>query len=125
MSQRFIRISVIYLVIGAALGYYMGLSQNFALTPVHVHVTLAGWLTLAAAGFVYHLYPHSAQTRLATAHFWLHNLGLPAFMIGLALMLTGNGSVMPLIVIGASTLLIALVLFAVNVLLTVKVPDTK
>lgn len=125
MSQRFIRISVIYLVIGAALGYYMGLSQNFALTPVHVHVTLAGWLTLAVAGLVYHLYPQSAQTRLAKAHFWLHNIGLPVFMIGLALMLTGNRGVMLVIVIGASTLLIGLVLFAVNVLLTVKVPDAK
>lgn len=125
MSQRFIRISVIYLVVGAALGYYMGLSQNFALTPVHVHVTLAGWLTLAAAGFVYHLYPQSAQTRLAKAHFWLHNIGLPVFMIGLALMLTGNRGVMLVILAGASTLLIGLVLFAVNVLLTVKVPDAK
>jgi len=122
MSQRFIRISVIYLVIGAALGYYMGLSQNFALTPVHVHVTLAGWLTLAAAGIIYHLHPLSAQTRLARAHFWLHNIGLPVFMIGLALMLTGNGSVMLVIATGASILLIALVLFAVNVLRTIKAP---
>jgi len=125
MSQRFIRIAVVYLVIGAALGYYMGLAQNFALTPVHVHVTLVGWLTLAVAGLVYHLYPHSAQTRLARAHFWLHNLGLPVFMIGLALMLTGNKNVMLLILIGASALLIGLVLFAANVLLTVKVPGAK
>lgn len=125
MSQRFIRIAVIYLVIGTSLGYYMGLSQNFALTPVHVHLTLVGWLTLAVAGFVYHLYPHSAQTRLAMAHFWLHNIGLPVFMIGLALMLTGNQGVMPVIAAGATTLLIGLVLFAVNVLLTVKVPSAN
>lgn len=125
MSQRFIRIAVVYLVIGAALGYYMGLTQNFALTPVHAHVTLAGWLTLAVAGFVYHLYPQSAQTRLARAHFWLHNIGLPVFMVGLALMLTGNQGVMLVIAVGASTLLVGLVLFAVNVLLTVKVPDAK
>jgi len=122
MSQRFIRIAVVYLVIGAALGFYMGLSGKFALAPVHAHVTLAGWLTLAVAGLVYHLYPQSAQTRLAKAHFWLHNIGLPVFMVGLALMLTGTQGVMPVIVVGASTLLIGLVLFAVNVLLTVKVP---
>ena len=125
MSLRFIRIAVVYLVIGALLGYYMGITQQFALTPVHVHVTLAGWLTLAVAGLVYHLYPDAALTRLARAHFWLHNIGLPVFMVGLALMLTGSQGVMAVIAAGASTLLIGLVLFAANVLLNVKAPGSK
>lgn len=122
MSQRFIRISVIYLVIGAALGFYMGLTQSFALTPVHAHVELAGWLTLVAAGLIYHLHPQAAQTRLAKAHFWLHNIGLPVFMIGLALMLTGTQTLFPLIAGGATLLLVGLILFALNVLRMVKVP---
>lgn len=125
MSLRFIRIAVVYLVIGALLGYTMGITQKFALTPVHVHVTLAGWLTLAVAGLVYHLYPDAALTRLARAHFWLHNIGLPVFMVGLALMLTGSQGVTAIIAVGASTLLIALVLFAANVLLNVKAPVSK
>jgi cbb3-type cytochrome oxidase subunit 1 len=47
--------------------------------PVHAHVLLLGWASLALAGVVYHLYPAAAGTRLARWHFWLHNGGLALF----------------------------------------------
>ena len=97
MSERFVKIAVVYLVLGACLGLYMGLSQNFVLMPVHAHVLLAGWLTLAMAGVLYRLFPAAAGTRLAHAHFWLHNLGLPVFMVGLGLMLTGQTTLTPVV----------------------------
>ena len=57
MSERLIKISAIYLVLGACLGMYMGITQNFSLTPVHAHVLLAGWLSLAMAGVIYRAWP--------------------------------------------------------------------
>jgi len=44
-----------------------------------------GWASLALAGLVYHFYPAASITRLARFHFWLHNIGLPLFMVGLVL----------------------------------------
>ena len=121
MAARFIQIAVIYLVIGGILGLAMGISTNFTLVPVHAHVLLAGWLSLAMAGVVYNLYPAAASTKLAKAHFWLHNIGLPIFMGSLAIMLgTGNQGLTPMVAIGAMTLLVGLVLFAANVLLRVR-----
>ena len=121
MAARFIQIAVIYLVIGGIMGLYMGITTKFTLTPVHAHVLLAGWLSLAMAGVVYRLYPDAAGTRLAKTHFWLHNVGLPVFMVGLgAFLLTGNQSMVPLTAAGATVLLAGLVLFAANVLLKVK-----
>ena len=120
MAARFIQIAVIYLVIGALVGLAMGISGNFTFVPVHAHVLLAGWLSLAMAGVIYHLYPAAASTRLAKGHFWLHNLGLPTFMIGLAVMLGGNMAFLPVVAIGAATLLLGLILFAANVLLKVR-----
>jgi len=120
MGLNFIRIAVIYLVIGTSLGIAMGISQRFTLIPVHAHVLLLGWATLAIAGVVYHLYPVAANTRLARIHFWLHNLGLPVFMVALALMLSGHESVMPLVAIAALVVLLGLFLFATNFLLTTK-----
>lgn len=114
MSERLVKIAAVYLVLGACLGIYMGLSQNFVLMPVHAHVLLAGWLTLAMAGVLYRVYPAAAGTRLAQVHFWLHNLGLPVFMVGLALMLSGRTELMPVVGIGATTLLAGLVCFAIN-----------
>lgn len=120
MSLRFIKIAVVYLVIGGILGLVMGISGKFTMAPVHAHVLLAGWLSLAMAGVIYHLYPPAGLTALAKAHFWLHNAGLPVFMVGLAFLLSGEGAFMPLVAGGASTVLAGLVLFAANVLLNVK-----
>jgi hypothetical protein len=90
MVHRLIWIAALYLILGASLGLYMGIAENFTLTPVHAHILLAGWLSLAMVGVIYRLYPTASDTLLARAHFWLHNLGLPMFMLGLAAMLTGH-----------------------------------
>lgn len=119
MAQRLICIAVVYLVIGASLGIYMGIAQNFTLLPVHVHTMLAGWLSLAMAGAVYRLYPAAAETRLAKWHFWLHNLGLPAFMVGLAAHGLGY-DMFALLAGGATVLLAGFICFAVNALLKVR-----
>jgi len=120
MAQRFIQIAVVYLVLGAMLGLAMGISGKFTLTPVHAHLLLVGWLSLAMAGVIYHLYPAAGRTGLAKAHFWLHNIGLPVFMIGLGLMLTGSDGFLPVVATGASVVLLGLVLFSANVLLRVR-----
>ena len=120
MGLHFIKIAVVYLVIGAALGLEMGITQKFTLVPVHAHVLLLGWASLALAGLVYHLYPGAAARRLARWHFWLHNLGLPVFMGGLALLLTGHEWALPFAVVGAVTALVGLILFAVNVHMNAK-----
>ena len=120
MELRFVKIAVVYLVLGGILGLAMGISGKFQLASVHSHLLLLGWASLALAGLVYHWYPQAAATRLARFHFWLHNLGLPAFMIGLALLLTGSEWALPLVA-GSSTVVMAgLALFAVNVLFNAK-----
>ena len=121
MSQRFIHIAVAYLVAGATLGLAMGISQKFALQPVHAHILLAGWLSLAMAGAIYKLYPAAAATKLATAHFWLHNVGLPIFMAGLAAVIsTGNQGLIPIVATGASLVLIGFYCFAMNIWLRLR-----
>jgi hypothetical protein len=45
----------------------------FILAPVHAHLLLLGWASLALAGIIYHLYPAAGTTRLARIHFWAHN----------------------------------------------------
>jgi cbb3-type cytochrome oxidase subunit 1 len=122
MGLRFLKIAVVYLFLGATLGLGMGISQQFALAPVHAHLLLLGWASLALAGIVYHLYPAAATTRLARTHFWLHNIGLPIFMVGLALVLTGSGggAAIPITAGGATIALVGLGLFALNVLINAE-----
>jgi hypothetical protein len=121
MSERFIHIAVAYLIVGATLGLAMGISGKFTLQPVHAHLLLAGWLSLAMIGVLYKLYPAAAGTKLATAHFWLHNVGLPIFMAGLAAALsTGNDGLVPVVGGGALLLLIGFYCFALNIWLRLR-----
>jgi cbb3-type cytochrome oxidase subunit 1 len=118
MAQRFIKIAVLYLALGVTLGVVMGLMHVFTFMPVHAHLNLLGWASLALVGLVYHAYPQAAATRLATIHFWLHNVGLPPLMISLALLVAGNAAMEP--VVGISSLVVAagVMVFVVNVWMT-------
>ena len=120
MGVKFIRIAVVYLLIGAVVGLGMGMSQQFTLAPVHAHLLLLGWASMALAGLIYHWYPAAAETRLSRAHFWLHNLALPIFMVALGLFLTGTQAAIPFVAGAATAVLIGLALFAANVILHVK-----
>ena len=120
MGLHFLKIAVVYLFAGALLGLFMGITQQFGLAPDHAHLLLLGWASLALAGIIYHLYPAASTTRLARIHFWLHNFGLPVFMIALGLLLTGHESAGPFVGIAVSVVLVGLAIFVANVLLNVK-----
>ena len=115
MSARLIKVAAFYLVAGVTMGIVMGITHQFVLAPVHAHINLLGWATLAIMGVVYHAYPAAAATRLATVHFWIHNLMLPVFMIGLGLTLTGHDAFLPVTIAGALGVAIGIVIFAVNI----------
>ena len=119
MSTRFLRISVIYFVIAVALGVYMGITESFTQVPVHAHLNLLGWVSMALFGLIYSAYPAAGQTKLATWHFWIHNLTLPVFMALLFAMLSGNPALGPAVGLVATVTLIGIVLFAVNLWRTI------
>ena len=74
MTVRLIKLAVVYLVIGMTLGVGMGMSHNFLFRSVHAHVNLLGWASLALAALVFHVFPETARTRLATVWFWTYNV---------------------------------------------------
>ncbi|WP_066068217.1 cytochrome-c oxidase [Neobacillus soli] len=120
MAIKFIKISVVYFVIGVCIGMYMSMAHNYTLTPVHVHINLLGWMSLAVAGLVYVAFPSAAQTTLAKVHFWLHNIALPIMMIGLAFLVTGTESAEPAVAVGGTLMVLGIIIFAINVLKNVK-----
>ena len=120
MSARFIRIAALYLAVGVTMGIVMGITHQFSLAPVHAHINLLGWATLAIIGVVYHVHPAAGTTRLATIHFWIHNTALPVFMVGLGFSLTGHEAFMPVTIVGATAVAVGIVVFAVNIWLTVR-----
>jgi cbb3-type cytochrome oxidase subunit 1 len=122
MGIRLIKISAVYFMIGVCLGLYMSISHSFTLAPVHVHINLLGWTALTLAGIIYHLFPQAAATKLAKTHFWLHNIGLPLMMIGLIFVVYGNNAWIPVTALGGTLIVIAVIVFTINVLQNVKQP---
>ncbi|MEK3888725.1 cytochrome-c oxidase [Bacillus sp. FSL K6-3431] len=117
MGRKLIKISVVYFLIGISFGLYMSIFHVFSLATVHVHVNLLGWMSLAIAGILYILFPKLAKTSAAKAHFWLHNLGLPIMMIGIALAILDVSPVFfPIATIGGVITVIGIYCFGYNVL---------
>lgn len=120
MSLRFIRMATVYAVIGICLGVYMGATQHFEAKAVHVHALLAGWLSLAVMGLIYRAF-RAMDNRWATAHFWLHNLGLPVMLVGVFLIYHGqpaDGG--PIAGLGSAVLALGFLAFVVNVWLNAR-----
>lgn len=119
-ATTWLRLSVIYLIVGVGLGIAMGATGNFSLRPVHAHLNLLGWATIALAGLIYGAYPDAGGSRLAKIHFWLHNTALPVMMASLAWFLNGHPEIVP--VLAASEFVAAggVIVFACNVFLNVK-----
>ena len=120
MAVWFIRVAVLYAVIGVILGVEIGIHHQFAYSNVHAHINLLGWATLALAGVIYALFPAAGNNRLAAAHFWLQNIGLPIFTMGMFGIDSNIRAGVPLIGIGSMLVVFAMVLFAANVWTNVK-----
>lgn len=120
MARIWIRIAVIYLMMGVGLGMFMAATQAFQYAPVHAHVQLLGWVSMALAGLIYDRFPRAGGSRLGLAHFWLHNLALPVAMVSLFLLFAGEEQVRPLLTAGEVGTALGLGLFTANVQLTLR-----
>lgn len=120
MGVKLIKISAVYFVLGVLLGMYMSITHSYDYASVHAHVNLLGWASLALAGIIYVLFPAAGESTAGKVHFWLHNIGLPVMMIGLALLVSGMESVEPVIAVGGVLVTLGILAFLYNVLTHVK-----
>lgn len=115
-----LKLAVVYLICGIAMGIAMGASENFTLRPVHAHINLLGWTTMALAGLIYTVFPEAGASKLAKAHFWLMNLSVPVMMATLAMVLLGNLTVIPVLAISEIVAAIGVLAFAANIFMNLK-----
>jgi len=110
----FLLLATALLIVGAGLGIKMGASEDFTLTPVHAHLNLAGWASLALFGLTYRAYPQMAERPLALYHFIVSATGAVLLPIGIGLAVLKN---QPGLAILASMLwLLGVLLFLVQLI---------
>lgn len=114
VDLKFLLLAAVMLTCGVGLGIRMGIVHDFSLAPVHAHINLVGWASLALFGIVYRLYPQMAQSRLAGLHFILAAPAAVMFPIGIALSILAER---PLVAIVASLLwFIGVLVFLANLI---------
>lgn len=115
MSKFFIRIAALWMLAGILLGIYMGISHQHLDKQLHVHGLLLGWVSCALFGLLHFAWPQLQTMLTARVHFWLHNLGLVALLVGLFMERRGLALAGPFLGSGSITLAIAAALFGWSV----------
>lgn len=89
LDRNFLLISALYGVLGMTLGLYMAGVESFKYTPVHSHITLFGFMSMAIYGICYRT-GLAKNDGWAVAHLWVSAVGAIVFGAGEALALSGT-----------------------------------
>ena len=82
IDRAFVGMAFLWLMLGMALGLYIGVTQSNEWLPVHITMLLPGFVVLAVYGAVYRLWPEMKNTGLAKLQFWLASLGAVGQVVG-------------------------------------------
>ena len=115
MANWFLRIAVLYIIVGVALGIYMGGSGDHSLHPVPAHAEPARLVAMSLFGLFYRAVPAAAESTLAKVHFWIYVPANFVQMVLLTLLYRGNGAVDPALGMFSILVGVAFVCFAIVV----------
>jgi hypothetical protein len=113
-ARLWILLAVIYLIVGVAFGIGLAATQKLQYAPVHAHINLLGWATMALAGLIYERFPKAGGSRLGVLHFWSFQILFPILIAGLIFMFAGHPEMEPVMIVGSLGILASLLVFAVN-----------
>ena len=114
----FLLLATVLLLVGAGLGIRMGTSQDFQLAPVHAHINLAGWASLALFGLTYRAYPQLAERRIALFHFIVSATAEILLPVGIGFAILGGQP--GLAIVGAVLWVAGVLLFLVQLISLLK-----
>lgn len=123
MGHTWLKLSVLYLVIGISAGLFMSITLQLNWAAGHAHVNVVGWLSTLGIGAVLSIYPHLAENAFGTATFWLYHIGVPLFLFSTFFVQVNPGVAHIFTFIGGPMFLLAIILFGVNLFMNLKDDD--
>jgi hypothetical protein len=123
VSYAFFIVAFVCGLCGMVMGMAMGATENFTLMPVHAHLNLLGWVSLAIMGGFYALAGQRASNRLAWANLAVSTFGILVCIPSLALLVMGDKSVVPFLITGETSLVGGMLLFGANLILAASRGD--
>lgn len=117
LGAKWIKLAVIYFIIGIAIGLYMSAAIDLRWGAAHAHVNVVGWLSTGLIGVIYSVYPKAGNSGLGKASFWLYNIGLPFLLVSMFMVripdLLGFAHIFTFS--GGGALALGIIIFIVNV----------
>ena len=123
--KAFLKASLAWLGLGVTLGVAMAAHPAWAVyRAAHMHMNLLGFVTMMIYGVAYHVIPRFtghplAMPRLAGAHWWISNVGLALFALGLGMRGHGIAGAAPLVAGGGLLSALGAYAFIVNLWRTI------
>ncbi|HVG48439.1 MAG TPA: hypothetical protein VM899_09950 [Rubellimicrobium sp.] len=107
--------AVLCVTAGMSLGLWMGPTGNFQFAPVHAHLNLVGWATMALFAIYYRLTPQAAQGWLPRVHATLAIVGIVLMATGLAGEIAGREEFFAPLMAGSLMTAVSMLLFLFTV----------
>ena len=116
VSAAFFLLGILFVFSGMALGQFMAASNDMLLAPVHAHVNLLGWATMALYGTFYALTKDTYSPKLAWTNFTLTAAGVIVMIPALTLLLqTGDHAKWgPVAGMGGGLAMLGALIFAIS-----------
>lgn len=122
ICKTFFVTAVIYALAGMVLGVVMGESGDHSAMPLHAHINLLGWASLAVMGAFYGVAGAHASARLAWSVFAISNIGNLMMLSQVALIVQGKPPILPILIPGEMLVIGGMALFGLSVLLAGRRP---
>ena len=113
----FLLLATLCMTVGVSMGIGMGIAHDFQFAPVHAHLNLVGWASLALYGLAYRVYPALNRSGLGPAHLIAASLGAVLFPVGIYLSIAHE--TVGLAIMGSLIWLAGALLFLLNLVWTV------
>lgn len=115
VSAAFFVTGGLFVLIGMLGGMWMGANEDFRLMPVHAHLNLVGWVTMALYGGFYALTAKTYSKRLAWTNYALSTIGVVIMIPMLAVfLLTHNTGLVPFMSAGEGITGMSLIVFLIS-----------
>jgi hypothetical protein len=115
VSAAFFVTGGLFVLTGMIGGMWMGANEDFRLMPVHAHLNLVGWVTMALFGGFYALTSKTYSKRLAWTNYALSTLGVLVMIPMLAVfLLTRNAALVPFMAAGELITVASMVVFLIS-----------
>ena len=123
IDVSFLVLATLCLIGGVSMGIVMGILHQFEYAPVHAHLNLLGWASLALFGLSYRSYPALQRSKLALPHFVLSSTSAVLFPLGIYFSMAHQ--FMPLVVAAAFAWLCGVLLFLTNLIVSLVLGERK